>query len=389
MWTAEVSVAEILLSADDRPGTHALVIGISRYPYLDGAQQTDEGREYGLTNLTTAARSAAEVAGWLLQEHRNLDAPLASLSVLLSPVDGEVIPPALAAKLHPPLAATSSAVRKAFGKLRKRCEARPGNVAFVYVAGHGVQLTKRGAVVLLEDFASPRHLNAFDGAIDMVGLHAAFNGSGYAAKQAWFVDACRQRGEVADRFEQLVGAFKLDEPRGQVESSPLYLASSSREAAFAIPGETTLFSTALLEALRGGAATGPARAGDEWQVSVYSLAEMLTKTVDLLAAEDGEVQRVDITGRVTNATLHRFHRPPDVDLRIEISPLAAARSCKASLYFGGKEEVVSAAAEWPLERRVKAGLYTLTVDADPPYRAIAGLPGDVRPLKHTWPVEVS
>lgn len=373
----------------DEPGTHALVIGVSRYPYLDGPEQTEEGRGYGLTNLTTAARSAAEVARWLLEEHRNPTAPLASLFVLLSPAEGEMIPDAVASRLPAQYAATSAAVRQDLLAFRERCRARTDNVAFVYVAGHGIQLTKRGATVLLEDFAGRGHLNLLDGAIDMVGCHGGFNGTKFAANQVWFVDACRQRPAVAARFEHLLGGFTLDEPVGQVESSPLYLASSSREAAFATPGETTLFGNALLEALGGAAAKGPDGTCDEWHVSVYGLGELLARSVRRLAGESGEDQRVDITGRVNDAVIHRFERPPDVDLRLELTPEAAAQFCKASLYFGGLEEVVSAATEWPLERRVRAGLYTLKVETDPPYQSIPGVPGDVRPPKYLWPVRVA
>jgi hypothetical protein len=65
------------------PGTHALVIGVSDYPFADGPDASDLGESFELQNLTSAARSASEVAAWLLNEYSNREVPLASLRVLL------------------------------------------------------------------------------------------------------------------------------------------------------------------------------------------------------------------------------------------------------------------------------------------------------------------
>ena len=44
------------------PGVHALVIGVSSYPYLGD-------NPFGLSQLSCAATSAAEFAGWLLSAY--------------------------------------------------------------------------------------------------------------------------------------------------------------------------------------------------------------------------------------------------------------------------------------------------------------------------------
>ena len=69
--------------------THAFVVGVSHYPFLDGPEATPLGEQLGMANLSSAARSASEVAAWLLGEYRCPEAPLASVRLLLSPVDGE------------------------------------------------------------------------------------------------------------------------------------------------------------------------------------------------------------------------------------------------------------------------------------------------------------
>ena len=60
--------------------THAFVVGVSHYPFLDGPQMTDQGQQLGLANLSSAARSASELVGWLLNEYRCAEAPLSPLA---------------------------------------------------------------------------------------------------------------------------------------------------------------------------------------------------------------------------------------------------------------------------------------------------------------------
>jgi len=144
---------------DASPGTHALIIGVSDYPFADGPNASALGASFELENLTTAARSASEVAAWLRNEYCNPDVPLASLRVLLSPAAGESIHPDIAADLSGPAPATRAAVEAELRQFRYDCRRNPQNAAFVYIAGHGIQLNKRGAVVLLHDFGDPTHLN--------------------------------------------------------------------------------------------------------------------------------------------------------------------------------------------------------------------------------------
>src|SRR3989337_790908 len=73
--------------------THAFVVGVSHYPFLDGPQMTDQGGQLGLANLSSAARSASELVAWLLNEYQCPEAPLKDVRLLLSPVDGETLHP--------------------------------------------------------------------------------------------------------------------------------------------------------------------------------------------------------------------------------------------------------------------------------------------------------
>jgi len=128
--------------------THAFVVGVSHYPFADGPEATADGESFEITNLTGAAKSASNIAAWLLDEYRNPDAPLATIRVLLSPTDGEELNPRVAGELAGPSPATRDSVVGEFDEFRQACRENPDNVAFVYFAGHGIQLNKRGAVVL-------------------------------------------------------------------------------------------------------------------------------------------------------------------------------------------------------------------------------------------------
>src|SRR5689334_23030709 len=65
------------------PGTHALVIGVGKYPNLLGGE-TPVANADGMRQLSSPPLSARAVATWLLAEFRDDDRPLASLSLLLS-----------------------------------------------------------------------------------------------------------------------------------------------------------------------------------------------------------------------------------------------------------------------------------------------------------------
>ena len=285
----------------DGPATRALVIGVSAYPYASGPDATDSGKKSGIGHLSSAARSASEFAVWLMTEYRMPDKPLASLRLLVSPVEGEAVHPAVAdavAADPPSFSATAQAVTSALIELRRECKDHPDDVLIVYVAGHGVQLSKHDAIVLLHDYAAGHHLRELGGAIDAIGCHRGFDGDTYPSHQFWFVDACRQPPTVARRFESLEGAaITFDEPTGKVDSTPVFLASSTREAAFAEVGGTSLFSQALLWALRGAAATGPDGVCSEWHVRTSTLIDVIGPRVARLAAAYEADQHVDVTGR--------------------------------------------------------------------------------------------
>jgi hypothetical protein len=382
-------VALAVPQANSSPGLHALVIGVSHYPFADGPDATPQGASFGIRSLSSAARSASDVAAWLLEEDHH--PALASLRILLSPVPGEPIHPTVAALLPGGGApATRQAVEHDLGAFRQACRSHAENTAFVYMAGHGVQLNKRGAIVLLSDFGDPALLNELSGAIDVAGCHAGMNEAGNAEQQFWFADACRQVPAVARKFERLEGALTLSEGVGQVRSSPLFLASSTRENAFAEVGGTSLFSQALLWALRGAAAEGPDKdVCDDWYVGVTTLIRLLDARVKKLARAHEEEQTVDVTGRVKDAVVHRFKQPPDVDIEVVLRPEDAAAKVSGSLVPRGTGAGSPKAwAQWPFRDVVPPGIYELGVVTQPPLHELPPEFVNIKPPGFEQEIEV-
>lgn len=358
----------------DGPCTHALVIGVSHYRHLDGGMKpTARGETWGMGQLTSAATSAAKIAAWLSDPrggYHNPGAPLQTLRVLVSPQKSEKLPKRIAAVVNGPgFRATRENVERALAEFKRDCESNIDNVGFVYIVGHGIQLSKHDAIVLLEDLGDPNHATTLKGAIDAVGCHRGLDHSRAASNQFWFVDACRQRPEIAEEFETMKGALTLDEQHGQAASSPLFLASATREVAFARPGKQTLFCEGLLEALRGHAATGPNSRCSDWHVSTLSLNEKLTEIVDRLATAEGKKQTVVPRGSQAHAVVQRFRGPPKVRLTVQLLPRAAAGSSKAKLLAGGRTPVSGVPETFPFDMSLAAGLYLLAVEAGPPFKS--------------------
>jgi hypothetical protein len=362
-------VASVIGEDLAKPGSHALVIGVSAYRHLaDGPAPTGAGSSFELEQLSAAARSASEFAAWFLTEYDNPRAPRNSLRILLSPSPGEQIAAAVPGLGVPIEQATLANARAAILEFRNACDANPDNVGIVYVAGHGVQLTKTGAIVLLTDFGDPGQASVLENALDIAVIHEGLNHPATARTQFWFVDACRQRPVVAKRFEALAGAFKLDIPNGNTEISPLFLAATTGTAAFARPGGLTLFAEALLWALRQGAVAPPDDGLDAWHVPVRELIHRLPDRVQDLARKENAEQSVDIAGKIHDATVQEFAKTPSAELRIDVEPEVARAASRGTLRLGGAiNPVVDGYSAWPFQQPVDAGLYGLSIKTDAPF----------------------
>lgn len=348
------------------PGTHALIIGVSAYDYLLGNSKgrfSKQGSASGFGQLTAAARSAARFATWLMNDYRRKGFPLRSLRVLLSPATEDEVSENLKDMLEKDSIPTRDNVATAFREFKKAAARNPNNIAIVYVAGHGVQFTNTGAVLLLSDFAHPDHEEErYRGAVDMRAMHESMTYTNGARSQFWFVDICRQRAPDAQDFEELAGVLKFNKDiYGAAACSPLFLSASTGEQAFAKPGELTLFCEALMLALvEGHAASSDGERSSPWLVSTSGLQMYLRKTVDLLADNGDEKQLIECTGIFNDEVFHECENTPKVDLTIQIKDGMIGGHYSAKLSHLDRV-LYDDHTTWPLCARIPAGLYKIEV----------------------------
>lgn len=247
-------------------------------------------------------------------------------------------------------------------------ESHTDNIAIIYVAGHGVQFTNDGAVLLLNDFGNPRHnRRRYTGAIDMTSFHKAMNHQQAAHAQFWFLDLCRGLAPEKEDYDKLAGILELDIIRDEsTTTSPMFLATSSGQSAYGRRNNVTLFNEALMLGLREGYAAKTDKENDPtWRVTTTSLIEYLPPAVQRLADAGGKIQKVDVTGRVINSCLHECPTPPDVDLTVTVCDTQDPKNYSADLKLKGKK-IGNTLSTWPTKTRVRAGLYLVEVSTVTP-----------------------
>jgi hypothetical protein len=302
----------------ERPAYHVLIIGISRYDHLrggDGVLATEPLAE-GLEQLAAAATSAVRVALWFRDHFDSPGATRGSIRLLVSPALDELpLPKGVTAD-----PATYENVREAVVAWRRDLRTHSGNVAVLYVAGHGIQTSAEGGIVLLQDFGSPDSLTPLERAIDVTavrrGIVADPNQPDTATPelQFYFYDACRITSPAAAGYASLAAGIALDEPRGTPpRASWVSFGSRPQDYALAVVAtRTTLYSQAFLDCL-----DRRARPDDDGRTIRFAgLQSALEEAVSELAAQYGEQQDAVLGGSGSiGVPVHRRPRPQRLPTR--------------------------------------------------------------------------
>ncbi|MCU7876387.1 MAG: caspase family protein [Candidatus Thiodiazotropha sp. (ex Lucinoma borealis)] len=347
------------------PRTHALVIGTSHYVHLpDTPDQPvpDDGRvTLGLGQATTPATSALIFATWLDEKYHNPDAPIGTIRLLLSPsVDERGQVDSLAG---PDISRSSTTnVKAALRAWKRDCENNRDNVAILYVAGHGIQLTKDDSIVLLEDFADPNE-NILQCAMDIGSIWRGMNNAKAAKTQFYFVDACRIKPDLfKDYANNPVGVMLDEEDSGTITAAPIFFSAAPRSYALGEPGKGTLFCQALQDCLKSYG-VDPPDTNNRWLVTTSSLLKRLPDRVSELARKWGEQQDAVPGGLPVDVAFHVLKHPPDVPLRITLNPAIASAQASARLWDGLSRRTLfeNVRFEPDLIREVPGGNYLLAV----------------------------
>jgi hypothetical protein len=305
---------------------HALIIGVGGYAHLEGGRgkEIEDPLRYGnLGQLTSPPRSALAFANWLRDSnHDRWKAPLATIEGLISPAPTDPDP---AGSDHSFPGATIDDIQAAFDAWTERCSSDADNVAVFYFCGHGLQSEEQ--ILLASDFG--RYSNHFKGAFAFDSTREAFLQHS-PRTQCFFVDACRE--VTVGVVENLGGATAepLMKPqaydRRRCDHDLTLQSSAPFESAFAPREDVSYFTTALMAALQGGAAS--ADEYGEWVIQTYGV----TSSIDeLVRAVSGRSQPTEKGLGLTPTVLYRLDHAPHAKLILECDPPLA--HAKATLSY--------------------------------------------------------
>ncbi|WP_242187221.1 caspase family protein [Sphingomonas sp. CARO-RG-8B-R24-01] len=240
-------------------GVHALIIGISDYPYLAGGSAPNSQRapdNGGLGQLEVSALSAAKFFEWMLGAGPIGGAPLASCRLHLAPRANELADvqlltqghyaPADYKRLRDTLDDWSSEM-----SVGGRSSLNP-NVALFFYSGHGVEVQGSQAILasdILTQLAADRGVNK---AIAVDPMMAAVK-SYEIDRGLFFIDACRD-APMAARLINLVGDQPLKLSPAVLRRPDAVIALKSTASglkAYQPQDKETLFTQAVLDGLNG------------------------------------------------------------------------------------------------------------------------------------------
>jgi hypothetical protein len=351
------------------PGTHALVIGVSRYENLPPGASPSEPWVVGMQQLESAAITAAEFARWMRKTHYLPDAPLRSIWLLLSPSAAEL--PSLTSEEQDAPAARLENVEKAVDAWVATCRCHRDNVAVFYAAGHGIgQNRAEPGVLLLEDFAAKGMEAVLQHTLSVTTVHAALAGSprGAPRRQFGFFDACRTR-HPASLTHELSGAWPPWSPATTptAETSPLYLSTADGAPSYGRPGRATLFWEVLRSCLTEHAVTTLDGRDNVWGVSDDRLLSPVKTRLRSLAEDEGVHQDPTVVHAPAGVPFHVCRVPPSLERTFAVAPASAGVWARGTLRHDDRAPPVFADVrlEAPHTETVPAGNYEVSVTIDP------------------------
>lgn len=313
-----------------KPGTHVLIVGVGHYPHLGNHIQIP-----GLEQLESPPRSARELTRWFLEEFRHSKRPLASLFLLLSEqqpaplhwTDAGGQRRILAAPGHRSILdprpddtvalADWNNFKQASLDWRARGHEHAQSQMIFFFSGHGLGLGAE-AGLLLENFGDDP-LGAFTGVVNVNQMRQAAT-LAQARNQTWFIDACRKSpGNVSP--DMYLGQSPIQSGRVPPNwprcANPIYHSTLRDMEAYARPQGLTLFTDALLGALRGGGADTP---GDgSWRVETGQLMSGLGEPMKFAARSVGKLQIAGADGISEDFVLCELPGAPEVPTFVECS----------------------------------------------------------------------
>jgi Caspase domain len=296
------------------PHTHALVIGIGGYEHLKGGEGTPLPNllQYGnLGQLTSPPRSALAIGNALHSQALDWQVPLGTVHLLLSTAPRDPDPSGDGVAFE---SARRDAIQTAFDAWWDRCNANEENVAFCYIAGHGLEGSY--PIVLASDFGKSAG-QPWPQAFDVNKTRGALTAN-RAQTQVFLVDACRvvttSNVEVPDAAAPPLRPPKLRQPDNCVHELSIMATSRNRKA-YGKTKQPSYFAKAFVAGLNGGAAV---KEDGEWWITTGKLADRFYRLMDFVGA-DTDAQRPIPSVRQT-FRLARLRSAPPARLQFACRP---------------------------------------------------------------------
>lgn len=350
----------------DKPGIHALFVGVSNYTFLPGGTgETSES--FGMRQLSSAAFTAYQIYRWFIDHQNGLPAPLATCRVLLSPSQQE-----LAKEPELTSVASPAPIEKFLvtaNEWRRDASSNPDNITVFYFAGHGLELTKSEVIMLFEDFGNnigPILRGGVSVSNIFYGMAPLKRFENIARSQIYFIDTDRTIPEQLKHYELANTTSVFDAERLDLDDrrATIFHAATSGGPAYSVKGGQSLFSKALLKCL-GGEAAVPVEQDAEgnlgWHVSIHSLADKLGPALSELTEKYGIKQFYEVAGIVRDWSIYYLDEAPQVDVSIEIEPAEAAPFTRVTIVneSGESIELPEPPVPNPYQLHLPAGFYRI------------------------------
>jgi hypothetical protein len=247
-------------AAPGAPGVHAVIIGISEYPFLSGGSQSASvPNTFGMGQLTVSAKTAVRVFDWLRARSSLAGQPLASCRLLLAPagpVETKFVQDAVGAHYASP---SFRVMRDAIDNWSKEFLRVPqaqanGNVSFFFFSGHGLEHTASPSL-LATDFLEPLGDTGVHNSVSFVPMRDALK-TYNMAHSFYFLDACRNVPPGLQTNNPVGQSFLTLQTNPTVRPRPVMwlYGTGSGDYSFSPPdpaADGTFFGQALIEGLAG------------------------------------------------------------------------------------------------------------------------------------------
>jgi hypothetical protein len=313
------------LLASGQAAAHAIVIGVGEYPHLVGGTGPLTAKHGDLLQLSSPPASAFEFAQWLLEEFNNPDAPLASLSLLVSDSERrQFAHPRLATPVTPVVADSANVVR-ALKEWKKRGDANEKNLMLFFFCGHGVARGLDGLTLLLRDYGADDEM-PMDGAIDFAAFQRGMAQCA-ASFQCFFVDACRQVSDTARNTTstgQMVIQDDINRPFGSDWNYAVLFSTVEGTKAYGRKNKASFYTEELIKGLNGLAANNRNARG-QWRVGTSDL----NQAVHWGLSQRGKKIRNPAV-RLVEFEFHMPKKPPNVPVTVSWCPREEGEMVKIS-----------------------------------------------------------